>query len=301
MVALNNIMDSDVASYRSKLRGSFTKNNERSAVSLCTTPVRQPALSPSSTPFRTPGLIGEIRHRRRSAPAAASHSAEDAVTVDTIPPSDNNVGLLSPATPVEPAVVASQVGLLSPSTPVPAVVATQDIQVAPASPLLDDPAAGISDSQMMSAMVDHDDVPANEVSESSLRDPTTCEHNPTPDADTMPAAVTLPTDTVSEPLATKSPKKRCRKEKKSKTAKKKRHKKETKNLLHELLQNQATICQQLMDLDLKFEAQCSALMRVDVGGVMENIFEKIKEIKTVASNGLTPSPALSTGGVENKM
>ena len=270
MVANNNQMDTEVACYKSNLRGSLNKNNMGNEEHHCTTPVpvRQHTSSPMTTPFRTPGLIGEVRSRRRSAPAATTHEkcVEKEAADDTIPFDET-------------------MAVFSPSTPVPTVIATQEIQVGNITPQLFENSAGISDSQMMSVMVENgidsstnDSLPLN----NTTQPPTTiskCSLLPTPTKG-QHMEENNTTVTLSKP---KTVKKRSRKEEKNKKAKIKRKKKEKKKLLDELLHNQATICQQLIDLDLKLEAQCSTLMKVNIGGVMENIFEKLKEIKAVST------------------
>ena len=75
---------------------------------------------------------------------------------------------------------------------------------------------------------------------------------------------------------------------KAKKLEKKRKKKEKQRTLEDLAHNQSTISQQLIDFDLKLEGLTCALNKANLTSFMENITEKLKEIRAVAAS---PQPA----------
>ena len=75
---------------------------------------------------------------------------------------------------------------------------------------------------------------------------------------------------------------------------KKQKKKDKQQKLNELSHNQCTISQQLIDFDLKLEALHCAFSKANLSSFMDNIVEKVKEIRAVVS---APAPAAAPASV----
>ena len=78
---------------------------------------------------------------------------------------------------------------------------------------------------------------------------------------------------------------------------KKQKKKEKQRKLNELSHNQCTISQQLIDFDLKLEALHCAFSKANLSSFMDNIVEKVKEIRAVVS---APAPAAASQPVSEQ-
>ena len=114
--------------------------------------------------------------------------------------------------------------------------------------------------------------------------------------------VQLPADTddtssrsPAETIPKRSPLKRKASDEKAKSRKKKkkrRKEKEKQKKLEELADNQLTISQQLIDFDLKLEALNCVFNKVSMIDCMENILEKVKELRAVCSQSSAQQQSL---------
>ena len=286
--------------YKRKLRCRSTNNDIDDTVGTAGD-TSTPGISSNSTPYRTPGLLGEILTRRRSAPASTKPlNREDDSGTSTIrapprtpvgdaPPHEDSTAsfdnlkinlfgvddasdsqMMRVETPQSKTVAVANTSNLTTITPTAVDTCTQDVvkdvhtTISPATSL--DPLATTEEPGMRPVITTTTNVAV---------DPTLAN-----DANINPANHTT-TDAT--------PRKRTRKEMKNKKAKKKRRKKEREDKLDCLLHNQSTISQQIIDIDLRMEGLLGAMGKVDLEGMMEHILEKVKEVKAVAQATIAES------------